>query len=95
MTDKLESKISRAARASALLNDGLLKEAFELLEKEYITAWKEAFGPRDTDARERMWHAIQVLGKVQGHLQKAINDGKIARAQLDELTGAKKKLSVV
>ena len=94
MTDKLELAKSRAARAQALKNDDLLKEAFAELEREYLRAWKEDFNPRDTEARERMYHAVCVIGKVQQHLQTVIDGGKIAKQQIDDLIGVR-KLNVV
>jgi hypothetical protein len=94
LSDKLELMKSRAARAKALADDDLLKEAFATLEAEYIKAWKEQFHARDTDARERMWHAVQVIGKVQQHLHTVIDKGKVADKQLAELVG-EKKLAIV
>ena len=88
MTDKLELAKSRAARAQALANDDLLKEAFTTLEAEYTEFWK-ATPVRDQDARERVWQAIQVIGKVKGHLQTIIDDGKIANKRIAELNDGK------
>ena len=81
---KAQKAVSRAARAKMLMDDELMLEAFSRLETEYVNYWK-ATPVRDQDARERVWHAIQVIGKVKGHLQIVLDDGKLAKRDLDEL----------
>lgn len=93
MNDKLETQRNRAVRAKALMEDPLIKEAFSALEGEYYEFWKKT-PIRDQDARERIFHAIQVLGKVRGHLEIIIEDGKIANQRIAELND-KPKLKVV
>jgi hypothetical protein len=83
--DKLETAIVRAARARELLESELMKEIFTQLEADYIAAWRNS-GARDTDARERLWLAVQVLGVVKDHLIIVANNGKLAQAELDRLT---------
>lgn len=90
MTDTLEQDIARASRAERLLNDDLLTGAFDTLRTEYLAMW-EATGARDTDARERLWQAVQVLGKVRSNLQSAVNSGTLARAQVAEVAGLEPK----
>jgi hypothetical protein len=34
---------------------------------------------------ERLWQAVNVLGKVKDHLARVVSDGKLARRQLSEL----------
>jgi len=82
--DKLRRDIVRGARASALLADELLVEAFSRLEAEYIAAWRIT-PARDTDARERLWQAVNIVGKVREHIARVAADGKLAQRQLDEL----------
>lgn len=60
--------------------------AFDGLRAQYIQAWQDT-PARDTDARERLWQAVQVLGKVQQHLRRAVDGGKLARAELNDLKG--------
>ncbi len=85
--DKLNRDIVRGARAAELLTSELLQECFATLERDYIEAWKIA-AARDTDGRERLWQAVNIVGKVRGHLVKVANDGKLAQRQLQELTRA-------
>jgi hypothetical protein len=80
----LTAKTSRAARAQALLNDELLKEAFATLDTEYVKAWRET-SARDDDARQRYWQAVNVLGKVRDHLEQVVRDGRVAQADLERL----------
>jgi hypothetical protein len=82
--DKLQRDIVRGARAKALMDDELLQEAFAKLEVNYIGAWR-ATPARDTDARERLWQAVNVLGKVRDHLGQVAAAGKLAQRQIDDI----------
>lgn len=84
MSDKLQTAVNRGQRAAALLNDDLLKEAFAKLEAEYTAAWK-ASPPRDTEGRERVWQALQLVGKVRDHLGRVAADGRLAQAEITRL----------
>ena len=87
------SDAARAAQAEILLNDPLVSEAFASLEAEYINAWK-ATGARDTEARERLWQAYQIVGKVKTHLSAIVANGAVARRDLEEIEkmGERKKV---
>jgi hypothetical protein len=82
--DKLQTAIGRGARAQELLRSELLQEVFAQIERDYIAGWRNT-SARDTDARERLWLAVQVLGLVKDHLVIVANDGKLAQAELDKL----------
>jgi hypothetical protein len=82
--DKLHRDSVRGAQAKALIDNELLAEAFARLDADYIAAWR-ATPARDTDARERLWQATQIVGKVRDHLTSVLNNGKLAQRQLDEL----------
>ena len=84
--DKLQTAIGRGARAQELMRSELLQEVFAKLDAEYIAAWRRT-PVRDTDARERLWQATQIVGKVKGHLAIIANDGKLAQRELDEIVG--------
>jgi len=84
VTDRIATDIARAKRAALLIDDDMLKEAFASLEADYTKFWK-ATDARDTDARERIWLAMQVVGKVQAHLNAVIANGQIAQADLEQL----------
>ena len=82
--DKLQAAINKGAKAKALVDNEVLTEAFFKLENEYIKAWRN-WHATDTDGRERLWTAVNVLGKVRDNLNRMISDGKIAQTQLEEL----------
>ncbi len=86
MTDetKLALDQSRGMRAERLLKDELLVEAFSTLEADYTAAWKKT-GVRDTDGRERLWQAIQIVGKVRDHLTAVVSNGKLAATELKQI----------
>jgi hypothetical protein len=69
-----------------LLKDELLNEAFAYLEAEYTLRWRSTgVADADTAIRERLWQAINLLGKVRDHLKKVVADGKVSRRDLDQL----------
>ena len=86
MTDeiKLNADIARAAQAEALLRNELLQDAFTGLEMQFMDAWRLT-QVRDTDARERLWQAVNVVGKVQDALRVHVNNGKLAQRQLEAI----------
>jgi hypothetical protein len=84
--DKLQAAVNRAARAKVLMEDELLAEAFVRLEGDYIAAWK-GWPAADAAGRERLWLAVNVIGKVRDHLNIVIADGKLAQRQIEELIG--------
>lgn len=84
MTDNLEQAVARGHRAQALLSDELLVSAFEGLRADYLKFW-EATTARDTDARERLWQAVQILGKVRTHLENVVANGTLAEHEVRAL----------
>lgn len=78
---------AKALRAQRLLEDDLLVEAFTSLESSYIAAWR-ATTIEDVSAREKLFLAINIVGKVRDHLTTVVNDGKLAAAELRNLTEA-------
>lgn len=79
-------RLARAARAKALVEDDLFRDAFKILEAEYIKAWTNTTEV-ETQARENYWRAINMLGDVKNHLKTIIDDGKIAQAEINKLGG--------
>ena len=89
---KLLRDADRAARAITLLENDLLQEAFANLESAYIASWRET-NPLDTTAREKLYLAVNVVGKVRDHLTSIVSNGKLAAAELKALaeTAERKK----
>jgi hypothetical protein len=81
---KLLRDRARSAEAQSLLDNTLFNEALATLEADYITAWK-ATPLRDTEGRERVWQAVQIVGKIKDHLGSVMTSGKVAAKQLEEL----------
>jgi hypothetical protein len=86
MTDEiaLTKDTERAAQAQRLLDDKMLSEAFKGLEEAYMAAWR-ATTIDDVSGREKLFLAINVVGKVRDHLMSIVNNGKLAQAELKEL----------
>lgn len=86
MTDEsaLDEDLRKGRAADRLLADETLAGAFEGLRAEYLKAW-EATGARDTDARERLWQAYQIVGKVRTHLTNLAAGGKLAQREIDDV----------
>jgi hypothetical protein len=80
---KARERQDRAAKAEALLRNELFVEAFEYLDEQFIDAWKTS-AINDAEAREKLFHLMQALGAVKGYFSSVVEDGKLAKAQLDE-----------
>jgi hypothetical protein len=81
---QLGEAAAKALRAQDLLDNELLSEAFKGLEDSYTTAWR-ASGIEDIAAREKLFIAINIVGKVRDHLTSIVTNGKLAQAELKEL----------
>ena len=82
---KLGQTQHRGVRAAELLENTLLQEAFQYLETEYLKAWRFT-KVRETEPRERLWQAIQILGIIQEHLKHHVINGRIAAEDLRRLS---------
>ncbi len=87
---KLNAEAARGARAEILLRNELLQEAFTVLEARYVEEWRVTQF-RDTDARERLWQAVNILRKVKDHLGATIANGKLAQRELDDIAAGRRK----
>ena len=88
--DKLHRATVRGAHAAELLRSELVQEAFAQLEADYIAAWRVT-PARDTDARERLYVAVNVIGKVKEHLGHVAAGGRLAQAEIDSLVRAQEQ----
>lgn len=82
--DKLIRDSGRGIRARQLAENELLAEAFKGLEDAYTKAWRGTM-IEDVSAREKLFLAINVVGKVREHLARIIVDGNLAQAELESL----------
>jgi len=83
----LQRDAVKAVRAQALLDDEILSEAFDKLETNYVAAWRGTVID-DVAGREKLFLAINVVGKVRDHLASVVANGKLAQAELRELAQA-------
>ena len=81
---KAREQMARADKAEAVLRNEIFIESFEYLEKEFTNAWKQS-SIGDTDARERLYMLCQNLEAVKTYIHKVVEDGKLAKATLQEL----------
>jgi hypothetical protein len=86
MTDEtsLNGIATRGVHAGELLDNELLTEAFTALEANYASAWR-ATVIDDVAGREKLFLAINIVGKVRDHLASVVANGKLAQAELKEL----------
>ena len=91
---RLNADLARRARAEELLANEILQEAFAALEARYVEEWRVTQF-RDTDARERLWQAVNVLRKVKDHLARIVSDGRLAQKVIDEMTAKRKRFGVI
>jgi len=94
---KLAQATDKAARAQRLLDDDMLTGAFKALEEAYTAAWRATLID-DVSGREKLFLAINVVGKVKEHLGNIVNNGKLAQAelkQLAQLAERKKRFGIV
>ncbi|MGX1362577.1 hypothetical protein [Bradyrhizobium elkanii] len=86
MTDeiKLQKDAVKGARAKELLEHELLAEAFASLEAAYTQAWRLTTID-DVAGREKLFLAINVVGKVRDHLTSIMNNGTLAATELRQL----------
>ena len=82
---KAREDMARAEKAEAVLRNEIFIESFEYLENEFMQAWKQS-SLKDSDARESLYMLCQNLEALKGYIHKVVEDGKMAKATLDELS---------
>lgn len=82
--DKLSKATAKAVRAQNLLDNELLAEAFAGLESSYTAAWR-ATTIDDVSGREKLFLAINIVGKVRDHLRAVVSNGTLAARELKDL----------
>lgn len=76
--------IRRAERAQTIMGDDLVREAFDLIEKEFVALWLET-GEKDNDGRERIYRLLWSARHFKAIFAQVIDEGKIHRHQLEQL----------
>jgi|TARA_B100000575_G_scaffold254999_1_gene224533 hypothetical protein len=80
---KLQKEVSQANKAKQLFENPLLKESFDKLKKLYADSLFNT-GAKETETREKLWLAYNVVGKVEQNLLEMIDTGKLANKQLED-----------
>lgn len=84
--DRIEAEILRGERAKQLLEEPLIVEAFQVIEKEYLDQWQNS-PARDVEGREALFLMLKCLQRVKGHLTLAMESGMIEKATLAQRAG--------
>jgi len=84
-------EVSRSQQAKQVLQNKIFIEAIESLKKLYSEALLEKTGAKESDTREKLWIAYNVVGKVEQHLQTVIETGKLAQKQLEDFRKQQQK----
>lgn len=69
-----QEELDRARLAREVLENPIYTEAFELVEKGIIQAWREA---RDKEDREHLHRMLLCLNKTRGVMQGVMASGKV------------------
>ena len=80
---KRSAEVSRSNQAKQILESELFKESVDTLKKIYSEALLEKTGAKESETREKLWIAYNVVGKVEQHLQSILETGKLAEKQLE------------
>jgi hypothetical protein len=84
-------ELSRSSQAKQILENSIFQESIDTLKKNYRDALFEQTGVNDNIAREKLWLAYQVLGKVENHFKEILETGKLAEKQLADFQKQDKK----
>ena len=80
----MKRKIDLGHRAEQLLGDDTLMTAFNELEMQYTNNWKTS-KVDESAKREQVYMSLRVLDDLKTKLQVFIDDGKIAKKQLQKM----------
>ena len=80
---KLQQEVNQSNKAKDLFDNPLVKESFDKLKNLYSTSLLNT-GANETDTREKLQLAYNIVGKVEQHLQEILDTGKLASKQLED-----------
>jgi hypothetical protein len=86
--------MERATLAQTLLENEIVKEAFDTLAASYVATWR-ATAWHDDEARKSLWLADQALGKVKAHLELTAAHGRMASRQIERDFRPPKRFGIV
>lgn len=80
--DKLQDAIKYGDQAKLLLGHEPFTKGMADLRQELMQAWERSNNSED---RDRIWISVNLLGKLQHVLAMTVNNGRIAREDLNSL----------
>jgi hypothetical protein len=80
---KLRSEVERGRQANELLENPLIKEAFETIRSRYMSEWENS-PARDSAGREKIWTYLKQLEAVKAHLSEVVTTGKMAQMEQEQ-----------
>ncbi len=80
---KLQQELSQSNKAKQLLENPLFKESLDKLKKLYAESLFNT-GAKETETREKLWLAYNIVGKVEQHIREILDTGKLANKQLED-----------
>lgn len=77
-------RTQRAAEASRIMDDPLVKEAFDYIEDEFKELWARS-GEADHEGRERVYRMMWAARRFKAFFAKVLDDGKLHQWELQQL----------
>ena len=78
---ELNEQMHRGHRASELLENTLLQDALNAIEREVVEQWT-ACPARDAEGKEALWQLMKTAQKFRGILSGYVETGKLASENL-------------
>lgn len=75
--------LERANRARAILEDELVAEIFDRMERRLVEAWA-ASGPAEMAVREDSYRSLRALQNFRSEFERLLSDGKVAERDLND-----------
>lgn len=80
----LQDDVDRGSKAERLLKDDTLTKAFSDVAAAIHTKWEQA-PIRDVEGQHELKLMLRLLGDVRANLERALQDGKMAAQELQQL----------
>jgi len=79
----VQATINRGLQAAQLLENEAFRDATGALAEQLMDRWRVSSDPNE---RERIWLSVNLLDQIKAKLVIVVNNGKLAKKELDELT---------
>jgi predicted nucleic acid-binding protein len=81
MNDQQREAINRAEAARRIVEDPMVKEAFQIIEDGITEAWKD-LPARDVEGREHLHRLLQAKKRFETVFQIVLEEGEVSKAEL-------------